>query len=257
MSWISLTGRMAVVTGAGSGIGERVAGSLSKLGATVLCADANSVAAEDVASMDPCLHPFRCDVTSEEDVRRLFLRADELSEQADSKVRAATILVNCAGITKDNFVGNMSSSDWDSVIDVNLKGSWLTCKEFSNRSPHFLELKPHSASIVNVASLVGKIGNLGQSNYAASKAGVLGLTRSLSKELARSNVRVNAVLPGFITTPMSDAVPDKVKEKLIPQIAMRRFGHPQEVADLITFLSSSRASYVSGAEIEIDGRTSM
>jgi NAD(P)-dependent dehydrogenase (short-subunit alcohol dehydrogenase family) len=200
----------------------------------------------------------------------------------------ATLLVNCAGITRDNWVSKMSVAEWDDVIDVNLKGTFLTCRAFldQERMKRFQELSqsqlllPPSAllateeeeeherslagnttntlSIVNVGSIVSEFGNLGQANYAASKGGVLGLTRALAKESAKRNVRINAVLPGFIDTPMAQAVPDTVKEQVIlPKIPMGRFGRPEEVADAVTFLLSPRSSYITGESVRVSGMISL
>lgn len=195
-----------------------------------------------------------------------------------------SILVNSAGITRDGWIGNLTPGEFDDVINVNLKGSWLTSRQFSlpDRSSYF-KSSPTSGSIINISSIVAVHGNLGQSNYAASKAGVLGLTRALSKgenekrrhavafistfgltyarcvstELARSNIRVNAILPGFINTPMSAAVPDKVKNSMVSRIAMGRFGETEDIANLAGFLASERSGYMTGCEIECDGNISM
>ena len=201
--------------------------------------------------------PVKANVASMVDVENMVLRADELAGEAGDG-RIADVLVNCAGITRDGWITAQTEEDWDTVVDVNLKGSWMTSKAFATpERTAVLRQGPNSAAIVNVSSVVGKLGNLGQSNYGASKAGVLGLTRSLSKELALSNIRVNAVLPGFITTPMTEAVPEKVRDMMTPKIALRKFGTPENVADLVAFLASERASYLTGVEIEVDGNIGM
>lgn len=191
-----------------------------------------------------------CDVSDADQVRHVF-------EQNSQK--NPSILINCAGITRDGWISNLSMDDWDSVIDVNLKGTFLTCREFLRFQNERLkrgEASP-ACSIVNVGSVVSEFGNLGQSNYAASKGGVLGLTRALAKEGARSNVRVNAVLPGFIETPMAQQVPIHVKDQIMGKIPMGRFGQPEEVADLIAFLASPRSSYITGECVKVSGMISL
>ena len=190
-----------------------------------------------------------CDVTDPEEVRALMKQADEFSNDR------ATLLVNCAGITRDGWISKMPLDDWDDVINVNLKGTYLTCRSFLDPER---ATSDHPTAIVNVGSIVSEFGNLGQSNYAASKGGVLGLTRALAKESASRNVRVNAILPGFIDTPMAQAVPDVVKTtKILPNIPMGRFGKPEEVANLVTFLLSPRSSYITGEAIRVSGMISL
>lgn len=189
-----------------------------------------------------------CDVSDAEQVRHVL-------EQYSHK--NPSILINCAGITRDGWVTNLSTDDWDSVINVNLKGTFLTCREFlrlqNERFKQGSNVSHQACSIVNVGSVVSEFGNLGQVNYAASKGGILGLTRALAKEAVRSNVRVNAVLPGFIETPMAQQVPNHVKDQIMAKIPMGRFGQPEEVADLITFLASPRSSYITGECIKVSG----
>ena len=212
-----------------------------------------TAAADSLASLSPAgaLLPMKVDVSQSSQVAAMFQRADELSGSAGP----ASILVTCAGITRDGFIGKSSEEDFDAVTSVNLKGTWLCCRAFAEKERlAALRQNEHSSSIVALSSLVGKLGNLGQSNYAASKAGVLGLTRALARELAPSGVRVNAVLPGFIDTPMTAKVPDKVKGYMVPKIGLGRFGSPENVADLVAFLASDRSSYMTGCEIEIDGK---
>ena len=188
-----------------------------------------------------------CDVSDAEQVRHVFQQ---------NAPKSPTILVNCAGTTRDGWITNMSVEDWDSVMDVNLKGTFLTCREFlrlQNEKLKHGNVASQACSIVNVGSVVSEFGNLGQANYAASKGGVLGLTRALAKEAVRSNVRVNAVIPGFIETPMAEQVPIHVKEQIMTKIPMGRFGQPEEVAELISFLASPRSSYITGECIKVSG----
>jgi NAD(P)-dependent dehydrogenase (short-subunit alcohol dehydrogenase family) len=259
MSWLNLANRTAIVTGGGSGIGRAVSLAYAKAGCNVLVADMNIEGAKQtVALLDNAgirASYMKTNVAVASDVENMVLRADELA--AEDGV-PASILVNCAGITRDGWIAQQTEKDWDECIDVNLKGTWLTARAFAQpeRMAKFKQ-NPYSGSIVNVASIVGKIGNLGQSNYAASKAGVLGITRALSKELAGGNVRVNAILPGFIDTPMTEAVPSKVRDLMIPRIALRKFGQPENIADLALFLGSDRSAYMTGCEIEVDGNLNM
>eukprot|EP01065_Artemidia_motanka_P024000 TRINITY_DN28652_c0_g1_i2.p1 TRINITY_DN28652_c0_g1~~TRINITY_DN28652_c0_g1_i2.p1 ORF type:complete len:300 (+),score=78.51 TRINITY_DN28652_c0_g1_i2:78-902(+) len=264
-----LAGRVAVVTGAGSGIGRAVAGRLLHAGARVACVDVNIASAratvdalkatqqayqascygqEDPA--DPCV-ALAADVTRHQDCTRV------VDEAADALRVCPSILVNSAGITQDGFVTGITEQQWDAVLDVNLKGTFLMSQKFTAR---YLRSKTEaadschsSASIVNISSIIGKVGNIGQANYAASKAGVIGLTKTLARELARHGVRANVVLPGFIHTPMSAAVPEKVIQKMLAQIPAARMGEPDEIANTVAFLSSDLASYITGAQIEVTG----
>ncbi len=220
----------------------------------------NDSTSRDSGSTDSLL--VECNVTDVEQVRSLIQRADDFA--ASNKCGAekfATLLVNCAGITRDNWVSKMSLEEWDIVMDVNLKGTFLTCRYFldQERLQRLSSLQTNtSLSIVNVGSIVSEYGNVGQVNYAASKGGVVGLTKALAKETAKRHVRVNAVLPGFIDTPMAQAVPDTVKAQIIlPKIPVGRFGRPEEVADAVSFLLSPRSSYITGESIRVSGMISL
>ena len=245
-------------------------------------------------------HIVPCDVTQSSQVLDLIQQADHLSlipsshDNNDSTTTSSTIistitpspasfLVNCAGITRDNWVSNISLTDWDDVMNVNLKGTFLTCQHFlhpqrlkqqlhqpqhaepnisslSNRHSKMEYTAPTSnaMSIVNIGSIVSEYGNLGQANYAASKGGVLGLTRALAKESARWGVRVNAVLPGFIDTPMVNTVPQDIRDTVIlPKIPMGRLGKPEEIADTVAFSLSPRSSYTTGEAIRVSGMISL
>mmetsp|Transcript_1213 Transcript_1213/g.2453 ORF Transcript_1213/g.2453 Transcript_1213/m.2453 type:complete len:278 (-) Transcript_1213:40-873(-) len=273
--WLQLVNRTCIVTGAGSGIGEAVSKSLLSAGCHVVMADHNYDAIEtvskDLNSFNASHHLIQCDVTNESQVRDLIRQADDFAVQTSSQsqdiVPAATLLVNCAGITRDNWISRMELAEWDDVLDVNLKGTFLTCRQFLDQERAdnlFPKMHPndsiHSrpeASIVNIGSIVSELGNLGQVNYAASKGGVLGLSRALAKEVAIRNVRVNSVVPGFIDTPMAEAIPAHVKDRVMNQIPMRRFGTSTEIANVVSFLLSPRSGYVTGELVTVSGMISL
>jgi 17beta-estradiol 17-dehydrogenase/3alpha(17beta)-hydroxysteroid dehydrogenase (NAD+) len=202
----------------------------------------------DVKKFDAsCEHSFVGDISQRQSVVKL---ADEIFSNIQSY---PTIIVNAAGITRDALLLKMREEDFDDVIRVNLKGTYLVNQIFSQR---LLIQKPIDlkASIINIASIVGKYGNVGQCNYTASKAGVEAMTKSMAKELGRIGIRVNSILPGFIQTPMTDKIPDKIKEKLLASIAMGRIGTVDEIAQVCLFLASNKMSgYVNGASIEVTG----
>lgn len=226
----------------------------------VVMADKNVEAMEEVArdlsrSMRLVVD---CDVTDPVQVRRLVRTADGFASEQSEVEKASALLVNCAGITRDNWISKISLAEWDDVIDVNLKATFLTCQAFLDEHRVRTQLIENSnVSIVNIGSIVSEGGNMGQANYAASKGGVLGLTRSLAKEVAGQGFRVNAVVPGFIKTPMTSQIPDHVRDKLVPRIPLKRFGKPEEVADLITFLLSPKSSYITGESIAVSGMASI
>ncbi len=239
--------------------------------------DAIKRASKDLKTPDTNYHLVECDVTNPNDVQDLIERADDFaartiveqsSRDQDHIVPAATLLVNCAGITRDNWVSRMELDEWDDVLDVNLKGTYLTCRQFLDQERAddlFPKLQSsgdavdscYDASIVNIGSIVSELGNLGQVNYAASKGGVLGLSRALAKEVAIRNVRVNSVVPGFIDTPMARAIPDHARDRVMNQIPMKRFGTSSEIADVVTFLLSPRSSYVTGEAVTVSGMISL
>jgi len=249
-----LAGRLALVTGGASGIGKAICSRLAQDGAKVAVADIVSNDAQRerlesvVSALGKSAHAFPLDVSKHEQVHTLIQDIHTVFN-ADPN-----ICVNCAGITRDTFLNRMSLESWEDVINVNLKGTFLVTQAVAQRME--MNKVPH-ASIINVASIIAKIGNIGQSSYAASKAGVVGFTKSVAKEVGRSQIRVNAILPGFIVTPMTDIVPEKIITKLLPQIPLARLGQPQEVADLVAFLASDQSSYITGAAIEITGGLAM
>ncbi|CAH0548705.1 unnamed protein product [Brassicogethes aeneus] len=246
---MSLIGKLAFVTGAGSGIGRETCKILAREGANVVAADKFLKNASDTAEnlpkkADQSHTSVELDVTKKTSVQYTLKKTLEIYGKPPS------IIVNSAGITKDNFVLKLSEEDFQDVIDVNLKGTFLVIQTFCNA---ITENKLKNASVINIASIVGKYGNIGQSNYCASKAGVELLTKSSAKELGQFGIRVNAILPGIIDTAMIQTVPDKVKQKFKSVISLGRFGQPQEIGEVIAFLASDKSSYISGASIEVTG----
>ncbi|CAK1548142.1 unnamed protein product [Leptosia nina] len=246
-------GRLALVTGAGSGIGRAACQVLSREGATVIAADRNYDAALETIKTHTALASgsndvgehcaIELDVADSKSVQNLV---QTLSKQYRVPPR---IIVNSAGITRDNWMLKLSEEDYESVLNVNLKGTFLIMQTFAKA---MAEAKV-SGSIVNISSIVGKYGNIGQTNYSASKAGVVAMTQTAAKELGKFNIRVNVVLPGFIDTPMVKTVPDKVKESLLKMVPLGRLGTPNEVAELIMFLASDKSSFINGASIDVTG----
>ncbi|CAN7996386.1 unnamed protein product [Ixodes hexagonus] len=244
---ISLAGRLALVTGGGSGIGRAVCKALSQEGARVVAADKNKQGAATTVQDLPGAHEHQAlevDVGSSDSVQSLFRDIKKFYSVPVS------IVVNCAGITRDCFLLDMTEEAFDSVNTINLKGTYLVTQAAARE---MVSQNVAEGSIVNISSIVGKTGNLGQCNYAASKAGVVGLTKTVALELARHNIRCNAVMPGFIDTPMVAQVPDKVMSKLLPRIPLGRTGTPEEVAEVVLFLCSPRSSYVTGSVLEVTG----
>ena len=184
---------------------------------------------------------IKADVSNSEDVKNMVKESIEKFEKID-------ILVNNAGITKDNLLMRMSEEEFDQVIQINLKGTYLVTKEVTKYM-----MKKRSGSIVNLASVVGVAGNAGQCNYAASKAGIIGFTKSIAKELASRNIRANAVAPGFIETDMTNVLKEEIKENINSQIPLRRMGSAKEVAELVYFLGEDASSYITGQVINVDG----
>ncbi|XP_029046211.1 estradiol 17-beta-dehydrogenase 8 isoform X1 [Osmia bicornis bicornis] len=240
-------GKLAFVTGAGSGIGREVCRTLAGQGAKVIAADRNlNNAQETVASLNDSNHlALNIDVANEQSVKGAF-------QSIISKYSVPpTIIINSAGITRDQFILKLTQDDFDQVLDVNLRGTFFMIQTAVKEMIDGNVSK--DSSIVNLSSIIGKVGNMGQANYAASKAGVIALTRTACLEFGQFGVRVNTVLPGFIQTPMTETVPDNVKGMFIKKIPLRRMGKPEEVAEVIVFLASSKSSYINGASIEVTG----
>jgi len=240
-----LTGRLALVTGGARGIGRAICQILARDNARVVVSDLNlDSCLETQASLTTDHHFSVCsDVSSKDSVDECFKQILEKYK------RAPDIIVNSAGITKDGFMLRMKEEDFDKVIDVNLKGTFLVTQAGAS----LMKDQKLPGSIVNIASIVGKTGNIGQANYTASKAGVIGFTKTAAKELGMFGIRVNVILPGFIKTPMTDVVPDKVKAKLLSTIPLGDFGNPEDIAEVAGFLASVRSKYITGASFDVNG----
>ena len=241
----SLKNKVAVVTGASRGIGKSITETLAKAGAHVVCASRTK---EDLDSLVNSLNGqglstsyFSCDVSLLEDFKSLI---DDTVSDHDS----IDILINNAGITKDTLIMRMTENDWDTVIDINLKGVFNGIKCVTRQM-----MKQKYGRIINISSIVGLIGNPGQVNYAASKAGIIGLSKATAKELATRNITVNTIAPGYISTEMSDAIEEKTKENLLNQIPLGRIGSPEDIANMALYLASDHAGYITGQTIAIDG----
>lgn len=243
---MGMKGTTVIVTGGNTGIGREIALSFGHKGANVVV---NYIVNED-AAIDTVSHiknlggdaiAVHGDVTNLADCERLVATASETFGTVD-------VLVNNSGITRDNLILRMKEEDFDQVIAVNLKGTWNMSKAVARTMT-----KQRSGSIVNISSVVGIIGNAGQSNYVASKAGIIGLTKSLAKEFGARGVRVNAVAPGFIETKMTENLPSEVKKQYMSQIPLGTFGKPEDIANACLFLASSKASYITGQVLSVNG----
>jgi len=242
---MALSGRLALVTGGGRGIGRAVCQVLSRENAQVVVTDLSTESCQEtIQLLNPENHlSISTDVSQSDSVKSCF------QQVLDHYKRPPDIIVNSAGITKDGFLLRMKEEDFDKVISVNLKGTFLVTQAGAS----LMKDKSLPGSIVNIASVVARTGNLGQANYTASKAGVIGFTKTAAKELGRFGIRVNAILPGFIKTPMTDVVPDKVKDGLLSQIPLGDFGEPIDIAETALFLSSQRSKYITGASFDVNG----
>jgi len=239
-----LDDRVAIVTGATSGIGAGIARKLGRAGASCLLIGRNEERGREVAASIESERPVRferCDVTDPADVDRVVkLARDELG--------GVHVLVNNAGITRDGLLMRMKESDWDEVMNTNLRSVYLFTKAVT--SPM---VRARFGRIITITSVVGIHGNAGQSNYAASKAGLIGFTKSVARELAPRGITANAIAPGFIETPMTDALPEETRSMLLGQVGAGRLGSPDDIAGIVRFLASNEASYLSGQVISVDG----
>jgi len=241
-----LAGKVALVTGASRGIGRAIALDLARNGAHVVVNYAGNVekaneVVNEIKELGQESFAIKADVSNQEEVTNMIKEVLNRFNQLD-------ILVNNAGVTKDNLIMRMKESEWDDVININLKGVFNCTKAVTRQM-----MKQRQGRIINVASIVGVSGNAGQANYVAAKAGVIGLTKTTAKELASRNITVNAIAPGFITTDMTDKLEGNVKEEMLRQIPLARFGEPEDIAHVVTFLASEKSGYMTGQTLHIDG----
>ena len=239
---IDLSSRVAVVTGSTRGIGRAIAGALAEAGATVAVVGRDRERAEGVAGeLGGGARGFACDVGEVEQCARLISEVEEAMGRVD-------ILVNNAGLTRDNLLIRIKDDDWDAVVAANLRGAFATTRAAARGM-----MKRRWGRIINMASVVGITGNKGQANYAASKAGLIGFTKSVAKELGSRNVLANVVAPGLIGTDMTAAMPAEAREAMLAEIPLERMGTPEDVAGMVAFLASDLASYITGQVLVVDG----
>ena len=242
---MSLTDKVALVTGAAQGIGKAVALLLARNGADLIVSDINLEKAEETAKEIQAIGrkamAIKVDVANLGDV-------EQMVEAVLGRFGHIDILINNAGITRDRLVLRMTEEDWDAVLNINLKGTFHCTKAVIRHMS-----KQRSGKIVNIASVVGEMGNAGQANYSASKAGVIGFTKTIAREFAQRGINVNAIAPGYIETPMTESLPEKAKEELKRIIPMERLGRPEDVAEAVLFLVSEASSYITGQVLNVNG----
>lgn len=242
---MELKGKVALVTGSAQGIGKAIAISLAREGADVIISDVNLEKAEETAkeigTMGVKTLALKANVAD-------FAEVEGMIDKVIAEFKKIDILVNNAGITRDNLIVRMKEEDWDLVLDINLKGTF-NCIKAAIRPMS----KQRSGKIISIASIVGVMGNAGQANYVASKAGVIGLTKTVAREYANRGINVNAVAPGFIDTAMTQALTQDVRDNLAKQIPMGRLGTSEDVADAVKFLASDKANYITGQVIHVNG----
>ncbi|MDE6626158.1 MAG: 3-oxoacyl-[acyl-carrier-protein] reductase [Lachnospiraceae bacterium] len=245
-----LEGKIALVTGASRGIGRQTAITLASYGATVIVnyngsKEKAEEVVSDITAKGGKAATYGCNVSD-------YGAVETMMKELVKEYGRIDILVNNAGITKDGLLMKMTEEDYDAVLDINLKGTFNCIKHISRQM-----LKQKSGRIINLSSVVGVYGNGGQVNYSASKAGVIGITKSVAKELGSRGIAVNAVAPGFIVTEMTDAMPEEAKQQVADRIAMKRLGQVEDVAEMVAFLASDKASYITGQVICVDGGMSV
>lgn len=242
----NLTGKTALITGASGGIGAAIAKALHAAGATIAISGTRVEKLKELkAQIGENVHVLPCNLSSAEDVEKLI-------PAAESAMGGLDILVNNAGITKDGLAMRMKDEDWQVVIDVNLTANFRLCRAAMRGM-----MKKRAGRIINITSIVGVTGNPGQANYVASKAGVIGLSKSLAQELATRGVTVNCIAPGFIATPMTDVLNEKQKEVILAKIPAGRMGGPEDIAAAVLYLASAEAGYVTGQTLHINGGMAM
>ncbi|WP_201713763.1 3-oxoacyl-[acyl-carrier-protein] reductase [Rossellomorea arthrocnemi] len=243
---MNLEGKVALVTGASRGIGREIALELARQGCNVAVnfagseAKANEVV-DEIKRIGREAIAVQCNVSDAEAVQAMV-------KETIGQFGSIDILVNNAGITKDNLLMRMKETEWDDVININLKGVFLCTKAVTRQM-----MKQRSGRIINISSIVGVSGNPGQANYVAAKSGVIGLTKTTAKELAPRGITVNAIAPGFISTDMTDQLPEDVRNEMLKQIPLSRLGDPEDIAKVVTFVASDSASYMTGQTLHIDG----
>lgn len=243
---MSLKNKIALVTGGSRGIGKEIALELAKEGVNIgINFNNNEEKAletlDEIKSYGVEAIAIKADVSVEEDVTNLV-------KTVEKSLGGIDILVNNAGVTKDNLLIRMKAEEWDQVLDVNLKGTFLCTKQVARGM-----MKKKYGKIINISSVVAIIGNIGQGNYSASKAGLIGFTKSMARELASRGIRVNAIAPGFIETDMTKVLDDNIKDEMLKSIPLQRLGKAKDIANLVVFLASDKADYISGEVIRVDG----
>jgi len=242
---MELQNKLALITGGAQGIGKTISEELVQNGAHVVLGDVNlegaQATAEAINNNGGSASAVKIDVSNPAEVKQVF---DSILKDK----KPIDIMINNAGITRDGLMIRMKEADWDRVLNINLKGTFLCSQQAAKQM-----MKQKSGAIVNIASIVGVMGNFGQANYSASKAGVIGLTKTLAREVASRGIRVNAVAPGFIDTEMTRVLDESVRQKLIEQIPLAKLGLPEDVARCVAFLVSDRSSYITGQVINVNG----
>ena len=237
----------SIVTGGINGIGSTIVATLKERGDNLFVFDVVDTDHEKVSKIKSLgINYFQVDVSNVESIQNGFNAVFDLIKNLENK--NLDLLVNNAGITRDNLAIRLKEQEWDSVLDINLKGTFFCCQAAIKKM-----MRQEKSYIINISSVVGISGNIGQVNYASSKAGVIALTKSLAAEYGSRNILINAIAPGFIQTDMTNKLPEKIKEDILNRISLKRFGNPEDVANLISFLSSGNADYITGQVLVLDG----
>jgi len=241
----NLKGKVALVTGSSRGIGKAIALAFAKAGANVIISDINlelaTQTAEEAAKLGVKAKAIKQNVAD-------LAEVEATVKEVHTEFGRIDILINNAGITKDNLLLRMKKEDWDAVININLSSVFNLCKAIAP-----IMMKQRSGKIINIASIVGEMGNAGQINYAASKAGVIGVTKTLAKELASRGITVNAIAPGFIQTAMTDKIPEEIKKQMLTGIPLGKLGQPEDIANACLFLAANTGDYITGQVIRVNG----
>jgi 3-oxoacyl-(acyl-carrier-protein) reductase len=247
--FMDLTGKRAIVTGAGQGIGKAIALKLAEKGADVIADDINAEAAlqtaQEIQALGRRAAAVIADVSQRDEVERMI-------ETAMEELGGIDILVNNAGIARSNVLARLKDDQWDEVLNVNLKGVYYCMQAVARYM-----MKQRSGKIISISSIYGRIGAIGDANYAAAKSGIVGLTKTAAKELARYNINVNAIMPGLVDTALLRGIPEKYLEPMIEEVPLRRVGQPEDIANVAAFLASEDSSYMTGAVLEVTGGWNM